>query len=81
MEQILTALLERGWPGIIVGIALFALWKMWGVIEQKQARIDEIQEKRMSEALENIRSAIAEYLAVVSSETQGADVREVDVAV
>ena len=33
------------------------------------------------EALENIRSAIAEYLAVVNSETQGADVREVEVAV
>jgi predicted RNase H-like HicB family nuclease len=32
------------------------------------------------EALENIRSAIAEYLAVVNSETQGADVREVEVA-
>lgn len=34
-----------------------------------------------NEALENIRSAIQEYLAVVSSETQGADVREVEVAV
>jgi predicted RNase H-like HicB family nuclease len=33
------------------------------------------------EALENIRSAIQEYLAVVDSETQGADVREVEVAV
>jgi predicted RNase H-like HicB family nuclease len=33
------------------------------------------------EALENIRSAIAEYLAVVSFETEGADVREVEVAV
>ena len=33
------------------------------------------------EALENIRSAIAEYLAVVNSETEGADVREVEVAV
>jgi predicted RNase H-like HicB family nuclease len=33
------------------------------------------------EALDNIRSAIQEYLAVVSSETQGADVREVEVAV
>ena len=33
------------------------------------------------EALENIRSAIAEYLAVVNSETEGADVREVEVTV
>ena len=33
------------------------------------------------EALENIRSAIAEYLAVVNSEIEGADVREVEVAV
>ena len=33
------------------------------------------------EALDNIRSAIAEYLAVVNSETEGADVREVEVAV
>ena len=33
------------------------------------------------EALENIRSAIQEYLAVVAEETQGAEVREVDVAV
>jgi predicted RNase H-like HicB family nuclease len=33
------------------------------------------------EALENIRAAIAEYLVVVDSETQEADVREVEVAV
>ena len=33
------------------------------------------------EALENIRSAIQEYLAVVAEQTQGAEVREVDVAV
>lgn len=34
-----------------------------------------------AEALENIRSAIQEYLAVVTEQTQGADVREVDVMV
>ena len=33
------------------------------------------------EALENIRTAIEEYLAVVAEQTQGAEVREVDVAV
>ena len=33
------------------------------------------------EALENIRSAIQEYLAAVSDETRGADVREVEVTV
>ncbi len=33
------------------------------------------------EALENIRSGIQEYLAVVAEQTQGAEVREVDVAV
>ena len=33
------------------------------------------------EALESIRSAIQEYLAVVAEQTQGAEVREVDVAV
>ena len=33
------------------------------------------------EALENIKSAIQEYLAVVAEQTQGAEVREVDVAV
>jgi len=33
------------------------------------------------EALENIRSAIQEYLAVVAEQTHGAEVREVDVAV
>lgn len=33
------------------------------------------------EALENIRSAIEEYLAAVSDETRGADVREVEVTV
>ena len=32
------------------------------------------------EALENIRSAIQEYLAVVAEQTQGAEVHEVDVA-
>ena len=31
------------------------------------------------EALQNIRSAIQEYLAVVNEQTQGADVREVEV--
>jgi predicted RNase H-like HicB family nuclease len=34
-----------------------------------------------AEALENIRSAIQEYLAVVAEQTQGAEVREVDVMV
>ena len=34
-----------------------------------------------AEALENIRSAIQEYLAVVAEQTEGADVREVDVMV
>ena len=34
-----------------------------------------------AEALESIRSAIQEYLAVVAEQTQGAEVREVDVAV
>jgi predicted RNase H-like HicB family nuclease len=34
-----------------------------------------------AEALENIRSAIQEYLAVVADQTQGADVREVEVTV
>ena len=34
-----------------------------------------------AEALENIRSAIQEYLAVVRQETVGADVREVEVPV
>jgi predicted RNase H-like HicB family nuclease len=33
------------------------------------------------EALENIRSAIQEYLSVVDEETKGADVREVEVTV
>ena len=32
-----------------------------------------------SEALDNIRSAIEEYLAVVAEQLQGADVREVEV--
>lgn len=32
------------------------------------------------EALENIRSAIQEYLAVVAEQTRGADVREVEVS-
>jgi predicted RNase H-like HicB family nuclease len=34
-----------------------------------------------AEALDNIRSAIQEYMAVVAEETQGADVREIDVTV
>jgi predicted RNase H-like HicB family nuclease len=34
-----------------------------------------------AEALENIRSAIQEYLSVVREQTEGADVREVEVAV
>ena len=34
-----------------------------------------------AEALENIRVAIQEYIAVVAEQTQGADVREVDVTV
>ncbi len=34
-----------------------------------------------TEALENIREAIREYLAVAAELTQGADIREVDVAV
>lgn len=34
-----------------------------------------------TEALENIRSAIQEYLAVVDEQTQGAEVREVEVTV
>ncbi len=34
-----------------------------------------------AQALENIRSAIEEYLAVVKQQTKGADVREVEVAV
>ena len=34
-----------------------------------------------AEALENIRSAIQEYMAVVAEQTQGAEVREVKVAV
>jgi predicted RNase H-like HicB family nuclease len=33
------------------------------------------------EALENIRSAVQEYLAVVAEETRGADVREIEIAV
>jgi predicted RNase H-like HicB family nuclease len=33
------------------------------------------------EALENIRSAIHEYLDVVAEQTRGAEVREVEVAV
>jgi len=33
------------------------------------------------EALENIRSAIQEYLAVVNEQTRDADVREVEVVV
>lgn len=34
-----------------------------------------------AEALQNIRSAIHEYLAVVREQTEGADVREVEVVV
>jgi len=34
-----------------------------------------------ADALENIRSAIQEYMAVVAEQTKGADVREVDVMV
>jgi predicted RNase H-like HicB family nuclease len=33
------------------------------------------------EALENIRSAIQEYLAVIEEQSQGAEVREVEVTV
>ena len=33
------------------------------------------------EALENIKIAVQEYLAVVAEETRGADVREIEVAV
>jgi predicted RNase H-like HicB family nuclease len=34
-----------------------------------------------AEALENIRSAIQEYIAVIQEQTQGAEVREVEVTV
>jgi predicted RNase H-like HicB family nuclease len=34
-----------------------------------------------AEALENVRSAIQEYLAVVTEQIQGAEVREVEVSV
>jgi predicted RNase H-like HicB family nuclease len=34
-----------------------------------------------TEAIANIKDAIQEYLAVVNSEIEGADVREIDVAV
>jgi predicted RNase H-like HicB family nuclease len=33
------------------------------------------------EALENIKIAVQEYLAVVTEETRGSDVREIEVAV
>jgi predicted RNase H-like HicB family nuclease len=33
------------------------------------------------EALENVRSAIEEYLAVIQEQTKGTDVREVEVTV
>lgn len=33
------------------------------------------------EALENIKTAVEEYLAVVEDETKGSDVREIEVAV
>jgi predicted RNase H-like HicB family nuclease len=39
------------------------------------------QGKTEAEALENIRDAIREYLAVVDEQLAGADVREVEVAV
>ncbi len=34
-----------------------------------------------SEALENVRYAIQEYLLVVAEQTEGAEVREIDVSV
>ena len=34
-----------------------------------------------AEALENIRTAIQEYMAVVAEQTKGADVREIEVMV
>jgi predicted RNase H-like HicB family nuclease len=34
-----------------------------------------------AEALDNIRDAIREYLAVVEEQLQGADVREIDVTI
>jgi predicted RNase H-like HicB family nuclease len=34
-----------------------------------------------SEALDNIRDAIREYLSTVEEQLQGADVREIDVAI
>jgi len=34
-----------------------------------------------AEAIENIRAAIQEYLAVVESQLEGAEVREIEVAV
>jgi len=55
VEQILTALLEKGWPGIVVAVCFYVVYKMWGIVEDKQKRIDELQEKRMAEALENIK--------------------------
>ena len=39
------------------------------------------QGKTEAEALENIRDAIREYLAVVDEQLAGADVREVEVAI
>jgi len=39
------------------------------------------QGQNEAEALENIRAAIQEYMAVVAEQTKGADVREIEVTV
>ena len=39
------------------------------------------QGRTEADALENIRSAIQEYMAVVAEQTKGADVREIEVTV